>query len=391
MIINSNSEAQITGRMLGEASQQLSKSMARLSSGSKNVSAADDVAGQAVATRFDAQINRNQAAVNNLMNAASLVHTQDGFLEKIGKALDRMSELAVLALDVTKTDNDRVSYNSEFQALAASVTDLTAKDFNGVSLFSARDLKVVEDTGGVLLGGIQGNYLRMPPGPPASCAALADLTSNFAAFGAGTDITAIDAPNTVNAGIDFNPASTLQDFVDFFNQTGSSGISASYDESTGLLSVSLASNTTIVDATAGMKAMGFVPTSPVGPPPHVYDGGSLGKNFTAVMPPAGVSAVSVNLLTANDAAAALRKLKSAINQLTADRATLGANLAGLHNAIDQVGMLNDNLSSATSAMKDTDVSEEVTTLSKYSILVQAGTAMLAQANTNPSRVLRLLE
>ena len=119
----------------------LSKSLARLSSGSKLGSPGDDAAGMAVSMRFDAQINRTAAAASNVGNAISFAQTQDGYLKKLAKALDRMGELAVLAQDVTKTDPDRALYNDEFTQLAAYVTSTATKDFNSLNLFSATALK----------------------------------------------------------------------------------------------------------------------------------------------------------------------------------------------------------------------------------------------------------
>ena len=85
--------------------------------------------------KFGAQINRIQAAKDNLGNAISYSQTQDGFLEKIGSALDRMSELSMLAQDETKTNADRALYDKEFQKLDDFITAIKGKDFNGVSLF----------------------------------------------------------------------------------------------------------------------------------------------------------------------------------------------------------------------------------------------------------------
>ena len=61
--------------------------------------------------KMGAQVNRIQAAKDNIGNAISYSQTQDSFLEKIGNALDRMSELAMLAQDETKTDSDRSLYD----------------------------------------------------------------------------------------------------------------------------------------------------------------------------------------------------------------------------------------------------------------------------------------
>src|ERR1041385_7545651 len=98
MVINTNISAQSGARLLMDSSNLLSKSLQRLSSGSKIISPEDDVAGQAVSMRFDAQISRTDAAKSNIANAVSFSQTQDVFLKKVAKALDRMSETAFAML-----------------------------------------------------------------------------------------------------------------------------------------------------------------------------------------------------------------------------------------------------------------------------------------------------
>ena len=83
MIINTNPGAAMAARILGESSSALQKSLSRLSSGSKIASPSDDAAGTGVAMKFGAQINRIQAAKDNVGNAI-LFQTQDGFLSKVG-------------------------------------------------------------------------------------------------------------------------------------------------------------------------------------------------------------------------------------------------------------------------------------------------------------------
>lgn len=266
MVINTNISAQSSARLLSESNTMLAKSLARLSSGSKIVSPEDDAAGLAVSMRFDAQVKRTAAANANVGNAISFNQTQDGFLQKVGKALDRMSELSILAQDVTKTDSDRTLYNSEFSTLSAFITTSAGKDFNGVSLFSANALTVT----------IDGD------------------TGTFSMAG-------------INLG------------------------TAAYTGATG-----------------------------------------------------------ANVSTTTAAAAALVSVKSAINQLATDRATLGANISRLTFTSEQLGVLKDNLTAANSRIKDVDVAEESTQFARYNILVQAGTAMLAQANAVPQSALRLL-
>src|SRR5262249_17781785 len=80
------------------------------------------------------------------------------------------------------------------------------------------------------------------------------------------------------------------------------------------------------------------------------------------------------------ATGALTAVKDAISTLATDRATVGANISRLSMYSAQLGVLKDNLSAANSRIKDVDVASESTQFAKYNILVQAGTAMLAQAN-----------
>jgi len=135
LLINSNISANAASRTLGESAKTLSDSLARLSSGSKIISPEDDAAGLAQSIRFDAQINRNHAVLSNVSNAISFSQTQDGFLTKAQSALNRMSEISVLAQDVTKTGTDRSNYSVEFVQLQNYVSDIGTKNFNGVSLF----------------------------------------------------------------------------------------------------------------------------------------------------------------------------------------------------------------------------------------------------------------
>jgi flagellin len=266
MVINTNTSAQNGARLLSESSAMLAKSLSRLSSGSKIVSPEDDAAGLAVSTRFDAQINRISAASNNVGNAISFNQTQDGFLKKVSKALDRMSELAILSQDVTKTDADRGLYNAEFTTLGAYIDDVATKDFNGVDLFDGTALDVTTDSDGTT-----------------------------------------------------------------YSMTGVDLGDSAYTDATGAA----------VDTTA-------------------------------------------------NAILALDDVKTAIDQLASDRANLGANISRLSSTNEGLAVLKDNLSAANSRIKDVDVAEESTNFARYNILVQAGTAMLAQANATPQSALRLL-
>lgn len=267
MVINTNLSSQTAANNLKTSSAKLSKSLARLSSGSKITSPSDDAAGLAVSMRLDAQVNRLEAAKSNVGNAISYTQTQDGFLQKVSKALDRMSELSILSMDVTKTNADRTLYNNEYTTLAAFVTDTANKDFNGISLFSATNLAVTVDS--------EGNSFTM---------------------------------NGINMG------------------------TAAY-----------------------------------------------------------TGATAANISTAAAAATALTAVKTAVTQASTDRATIGAYQSRLNFTAERLAVSKENLTAASSRIKDVDVADESTEYARHNILVQSGTAMLAQANQLPQNVLRLLQ
>ena len=268
MVINTNISASNSAFMLSQSSSALSKSLARLSSGSKITSPADDSAGLGVAMKLSAQISRTNAAQSNVGNAISFNQTQDGYLQKVNDALNRMSELSVLAQDVTKTTSDRSLYNQEFGTLQTYVKDVATKDFNGVSLFNGATLNVTSDS---------------------------------------------DAKAYANTGVDLS--------------------GSTYNTATG--------TNTKIDSMANAKT-------------------------------------------------ALTNVKNAINQLASDRASIGSNIESLGFYNDQLGSLSNNLSAAKSRITDVDVAQESTNYARQNILVQSGTAMLAQANSLPQSVLRLL-
>jgi flagellin len=91
------------------------------------------------------------------------------------------------------------------------------------------------------------------------------------------------------------------------------------------------------------------------------------------------------------AQAALSRIKSSIDKLAQDRASLGAVQSRLNFTNEQLTVTKENLSAAISRIADVDVAEEATAYARYQILVQSGVSMLAQANKMPQSALQLLQ
>ena len=100
---------------------------------------------------------------------------------------------------------------------------------------------------------------------------------------------------------------------------------------------------------------------------------------------------TASVATATGAASALTAVQAAISQIGIDSASLGSNEETLNNYSGQLATLNNNLAAANSQIMDVNVATASTTFAKENILVQTGTAMLAQANALPENALKLIQ
>ena len=274
MVINFNSSAATSVRSIAVNSNLLSKSLARLSSGSRIVSPEDDAGGVAVVARLTAQLARNQAAGSLISNAASLSQTQDGFLQQVSSAMGRLGELATLAEDSSKSASDLSNYMAEFTQLQNLISDIGTKKFASITLFSSTAFTVPVNGDGTIV--------------------------------------------TINK-------------VDLTNSAVTIGLANIYN----------ASSTAVSNATS--------------------------------------------------AATALSNIQTAIQTLAMMRAQVGINLTRLNLASDQASQFGVGLSAGASAIKDVDVAGEAVLFARYSLLTQAASTMLSQANTVPVATLRLLQ
>ena len=137
LYINTNVSASLAAKNLSSSNAMLQKSLARLSSGSKITSPADDAGGLAVSMKLTAAISRTDATSTNISNAVSFLQTQDGSMKTAADVLNRITELKTLSTDVTKSATDVANYDTEFTALKAQLTSLATGTFNGVALFAA--------------------------------------------------------------------------------------------------------------------------------------------------------------------------------------------------------------------------------------------------------------
>lgn len=133
--VNTNIAAMNAERNLGMVSARLGGNFARLSSGLRIATAADDAAGLGISERMRAQIRSYAVAGRNAQDGVSLAQTAEGALQEVNNNLTRMRELAIQAANGTLSATDRATLDTEFQELSAEIDRIaTQTTFNGLFL-----------------------------------------------------------------------------------------------------------------------------------------------------------------------------------------------------------------------------------------------------------------
>jgi len=136
--ITQNVEAFNAYRNLNKTSSAVSKSMARLSSGYRINSAADDAAGLGISESMRSQIRGLAQAQRNIQDGVSMVQTAEGNLDEVHSMLQRVRELAVQYKNGTLDTNAKSSIQNEVNQLASEISRIgTSAAFNGTSLLNS--------------------------------------------------------------------------------------------------------------------------------------------------------------------------------------------------------------------------------------------------------------
>ena len=141
--VNTNMAALIAQKNVTEQKALLDQSMARLSSGKRINSAADDAAGSAIASKMEAQVRSLEVAIRNGQDAISMTQTAEGALGEIENILQRIRELAVQAGNSTLSQTDRDMIQNEVTSLSAEIDNIAGDtNFNKVGLLDGSNASV---------------------------------------------------------------------------------------------------------------------------------------------------------------------------------------------------------------------------------------------------------
>jgi len=389
----SNYAANVAHRNLQISDAQATSSLAKLSSGTRVVSAKDDAASLAIGSRLRSQVSTLRQASVNAGQGVSMLQIADGAMAKVNDVLIRMKTLAVQAGSGQLSGTERAMLNTEYQLLLLEVTRIAAAtEFNGNELVNGS-----QTTAGSAIG--TGGYFAAADG-------VSSLTGRGLTTSAVQNYT-MTYDNTTNAFTFSGAGITLTGSIptSAFSGTGASSVMST---GTSLKLTSAASSAEVVVAlnTAFQAGTQFTASATGGGlffsgnstttfSFKVGTGTDAAKDVIAVSID-GISATNLaltgsDITTVTTADTTSTLLTTAIDTLNTSRSTVGAFQNRLEFAQANIASAVENTEAARSNLMDLDMASEMTIFTSKQILVQAGLAMLAQANQMPQGLLRLFQ
>src|ERR1043166_5334094 len=186
--IQTNIEAMDSHRNLVHTSNQLSKSMERLSSGYRINKAADDAAGLAISEKLQTQVGGLDQAQRNAQDAVSLVQTAEGSMNEVQSMLQRVRDLAVQYNNGTLSSSDRAAITNEVAQLCDEIARISSQTkFNGLSLLTGSAALNFQ------VGANDGETITVSARDLLGPAATFDVNSAVFNFGATVTLASIDS------------------------------------------------------------------------------------------------------------------------------------------------------------------------------------------------------
>ena len=403
LVLNTNLSSMVAQNSLTASGGQLATALQQLSSGLRINTAADDAAGYAIVQGMTSQINGINQASQNANDGVSLAQTASGALQEVVNDLQTMRDLAVQSLNATNSSTDRADLDAQFQQLKSDINSVASQtQFNGVNLldgtFQGATFQVGANAGQTINVSSIGSAAATNLGQlntlvSAGVGAYAGGNSDTVSFSvtvtpAGGVASAAVVTSTIT--LTGNATTDLKSIAGAINQAvGAQGIVATVDTANGggidLSSTSIGQTVTI--ATTATQGTGV---GNVGGETAATFGLAEGANVIAASATPG-TINSANVTTVDNSNQVLVQVDQALQQLATESAQLGAYQNRFQAAITGLNTDSTNLTSARSQIQDTDYASATSALSKAQILQQAGTAMVAQANTIPQNILTLLQ
>ncbi|MCC9624028.1 flagellin [Thalassospira sp. MA62] len=445
--IISNYAANVAHRNLMASDAAATRSLAKLSSGLRVVSARDDAASMAIGARLNATAQALKMAAVNVGQANSMLQIADGGMSTIDDVLVRMKTLAVQASSGNLSDTERGFLNDEFTQLRDEINRISSStNFNGIQLLGdggdvdlnsadfnaggqAEDINAANGFDNIAImdnnywardtndNGVGDNNFTVQFVKVGNSAMLQVVSVIDGAQDRTQSIDITDyATGGSNAlepgahlsltfdelGLSFDLNSNIGGIISDTLTLGSDGAGAdgfatpqvigggalAGDNST--VSMLADNGQKIADSISFQVGAGNTANDRLSIALNAVDADTLGKGSNGSgesLEDLGVTAIT----TAAGAQNAVEVVTRAIDDLQRARAAVGTAQNRLDFAAQNLATMLENVEEARSTLMDLDVAAEMTNFTSKQILVQSGIAMLAQANQMPQALLRLLQ
>ncbi|CAB3695393.1 flagellin [Paraburkholderia phenoliruptrix] len=378
--INSNINSLVAQQNLNGSQSALSQAITRLSSGKRINSAADDAAGLAISTRMQSQINGLNQGVSNANDGVSMIQTASSALSSLTSSLQRIRQLAVQASTGSLSSSDQAALQKEVSAQIAEVNRIASQTtYNGTNILDGSAGSVSFQVGAnvgqtisldlsqsMSAGKIGGGLVQT--GQTVGTIAVS-LSATGAYTSSGATITSINVLSDGKGGYTFTDQNNTAITSGVANAIFSAGTAAG----TGTAVTSLALSSAALPTTGAASSAAIAAVNQI----------------NAINAPPTVSGLDISTVTgANQAMVSIDNALQTVNTL---QAALGAAQNRFSSIATSQQAESTDLSSAQSQITDANFAQETANLSKAQVLQQAGISVLAQANSNPQQVLKLLQ
>ncbi|ARC28955.1 MULTISPECIES: flagellin [Bacillus] len=376
MRINTNINSMRTQEYMRQNQTKMSNAMDRLSSGKRINNASDDAAGLAIATRMRARENGLGVAANNTQDGMSLIRTADSALNSVSNILLRMRDIANQSANGTNTSDNQKALDKEFSALKEQIDYISKNtEFNDKKLLNGDNKSIAIQT---LDNADTTKQININLADSSTSALKIDTLSiegtgtktiaiTTADIAKDTNIAALTAAKGTLAGLTGSPTEAAL-------TTAVEGFKTAFEK----VDKNLMSDTAIKGIETAIKAYDEAGTK------TLALAQAVGAAYTA--PTAG------NITkAAPNASEAIKSIDAALETIASNRATLGATLNRLDFNVNNLKSQSSSMASAASQIEDADMAKEMSEMTKFKILNEAGISMLSQANQTPQMVSKLLQ
>ena len=390
--INTNVPAINVRRILGINNRDLKTRIERLSSGLRINRAADDAAGLSISEGMRAEVGGLNQAVRNAEHATNLIQTAEGALNEVNAILIRMRELSVQAASSTVNDDNRESLNAEYVQLTNEIDRIaTATTYNNQTLLRGYGNVVDEDaaTSTSLASTTTGVVGVQVSGASAGTYLFADTDAREITLGNGVATQTVDIGPQLDADAVGGVVATGSSIVANFDRLGVQLTLSGQKAAEGINPATDGYRDDDLDGALLVINTGVGGTFQVGP-----DDGAVHRIEVNVNDMSATGAVlgmgGNSIASQSSAQASITSVDLAITRVAQQRGDLGAFQNRLAFNIRANENASENIQASESSIRDADIAFEVSAFTRSQILVQSGTALLAQANVLPQNPLSLL-